>query len=109
MSWMIIAILIILAFAFLRLRHMKHKLFLILFILVLLFFYTTGSRVLAEHEINWKSVAGWEKGLKTYFAWLGGFVGNLRTITANAVRMDWEHRNRTDEAIRLVEEKEAEK
>jgi len=105
MNWIIIVVLVVLAFAFLRIRHMKHKLFLIVFILILLFFYTTGSQVLSEQSINWKSVAGVEKGLRTYFAWLGGIFGNLRSITANAIKMDWVQKNRTEEAIKVLEEK----
>lgn len=72
---------------------MKHKVFLIVFILVLLFIYTTGSRVLTGYDINWKSASGVEKGLKAYFAWFGGVFGNFKSITANAIKMDWSTNN----------------
>lgn len=106
MNWIIIGVLVILAFLFLRIRHIKHKFFLIVLLMILLFFYTTGSRVLSEQTINWQSIAGVEKGLKTYFAWLGGIFGNLKSITANAIKMDWVQKNRTEEAIKVLEEKE---
>lgn len=105
MNWMIIAVLIILAFAFLRLRHIKHKVFLITVIIILLFFYATASQVLSKQNIDWKSTSGLEKGAKVYFAWLGGFAGNLKVLTANAVKMDWAQKNRTEESIRVIEEK----
>lgn len=95
MNWIIIAVLIILAFVFLRMKHIKHKVFLVLIIIVLLFFYTTSSKILSEYDINWKSVSGMEKGLKVYFAWMGGIFDNLKVITSNAIKLDWEAKNRT--------------
>lgn len=105
MNWLIIIALIVLAFVFLRFRHIKHKVFLIGFIILLLFIYTTSSRVLAEHNIDWKSVGGIEKALKVYFSWIGGAFGNLKVITSNAIKMDWAAKNKTDESARLIEEK----
>ncbi len=105
MNWVIITVLIALAFFFLRVRHIKHKIFLIVIIVVLLFFYTTSSQVLSKHNIDWKSVSGIEKGLKVYFSWLGGALGNLKVLTANAVKMDWSVENSTN-GIKVVEGKE---
>lgn len=102
MNWIIIAALIVLAFAFLRLRHVKHKVFLISFIIILLFLYTTASQVLSNYDIDWKSFSGVEKGAKVYFSWLGGFFDNLKILTANAVKMDWTQKNRT-ESVRIEE------
>ena len=106
MYWLIIIVLVILAFVFLRMSHQKHKMFLIILILILLFLYTTASRILAERNINWKSVAGIEKATRVYFAWLGGAFSNLKTITANAIKMDWTQKNKTETAVRLIEEQE---
>ena len=103
MNWIIIAALIILAFFFLRVRHMKHKVFLIAIIIVLLFFYTTGSQILAKQNINWKSAGGVEQGLKLYFSWLGSLFDNVKVLTANAVKMDWS--TNATEGIRVVEKK----
>ena len=89
MNWLIIIVLIALAFFFLRVKHVKHKVFLIIIIVVLLFFYTTGSQILAKQNINWKSAAGIEQGLKLYFSWLGGVFDNLKVLTANAIKMEW--------------------
>jgi len=106
MNWLIIGGLIILAFLFLRVKHMKHKVFLVLVIVALLFFYGTGYKVLSGQDINWRSVKGVEKGARIYVAWLGGVFGNVRSLTANAIKMDWKQENRTDNAIRIVEEKQ---
>lgn len=89
MNWLIIVVLVALGFAFLKMKDMKHKTFLIIIVLLFLFIYTTGYQVLKGEDINWKSAAGIEKGLRLYFAWMGGMFDNLKVITANAIRMDW--------------------
>lgn len=109
MNWLIIAVLIILVLVFIKIRYIKHKVFLILFVLILLFFYITSSRILDEYNINWKSVAGIEKATKVYFAWLGGTFNNLKVITANTIKMDWAMKNKTETAVRVIEEKEENK
>jgi len=96
MNWIIIAILVILAFVFLRIRHVKHKIFLIVIIFALLFFYTTGSQILSEQDVDWKSVSGVEQGLRVYFTWVGGAFGNLKVLTTNAIKMDWGIENATE-------------
>jgi len=95
MNWLIVAILIVLAFIFLRISHMKHKLFLIIIIMFLLFFYTTGSSVLSGQNVDWKSFSGIEKAFKVYFSWLGGVFGNLKVLTTNAIKMNWDLGNST--------------
>lgn len=103
MNWIIVAVLIIMAFFFLRLKHLKHKIWLILFIIAILFFYSTGSQVLEGNEINWRSLGGIEKALKIYFSWLGGAFDNLKTITAGAIKMDWS-KNKTKETVQVIGE-----
>ena len=98
------AVLIILAFVFLRMRHARHRISLIVFILALLFFYITISNVFNRYDIDWKSATGIEKGMKVYFSWLGGAFGNLKAITVNAVKMDWSQKNKTDPAVQVIEE-----
>src|SRR3989338_565364 len=103
MSWIIIATLIILAFIFLRIGHMKHRFFLIFIIVLLLFFYLTASRIFKEYDINYKSAAGMEKGAKIYFSWFGGLFGNIKAVTTDAIKMDWGQKNRTDTAVKIIE------
>lgn len=98
-SWLIIAVFVVLLLVFFRVKYMKHKVFAVLFILVLLFLYVTASRVLAGQNINWKSVAGIEKAVKVYFVWLGGAFDNLKVLTGSAVKMDWSIQNKTAEKI----------
>ena len=89
MNWIIIIALVILAFSFLRVKHMKHKIYLVVIILIILFVYITATRILASHENDWKTVSGVSNALKIYFNWLRGVAGNFKVIAANAIHLDW--------------------
>jgi len=104
--WLIVIILVILAFVFLRMSHARRRTTLILLIVFLVFVYFTASHVFKQYDIDWKSASGLSKGAKVYFAWLGGAFGNLRTLTSNAIKMDWSQKNQTDTAVKIIEQKE---
>ena len=103
MNWIIIAALVVLAFVFLKIKHIKHKLVLVLIIIALLFVYTTGSQILDGYEIEWKTTEGMSRAIGLYTSWLGGVFDNLKVITANAIKMDWS-RN-VSEDVRIEEKK----
>jgi uncharacterized membrane protein (DUF373 family) len=89
LNWIIIIGLILLAFAFLRVKHLKHKVTAVLLILLILFLYTSFSSVISEKGINLKSSAGIESALRIYFNWLGHAFSNFKSLTGNAVKMEW--------------------
>jgi len=95
MYWVIIVALVVAAFLILRINHLKHRLTLVFIVVLLLFFCISVSSVFSKYNVDLKSVSGVERGAKIYFAWLGGAFGNMRDITANAVRMDWKFENKT--------------
>lgn len=103
MNWLIVIIFVVLILIFVKMRYLKHKVFVILVIILLLTIYLTASNVLSGYDINWKSVAGVEKAVKVYFVWLGGTFDNLKVLTANAVKMDWTKKNETSEKIKISE------
>lgn len=105
MYWIIIAILVVVAFFILRIHHLKHKIFLFLVVFAVLFIFITASNVVTKYKIDLKSVNGIEKGAKIYFAWLGGAFDNFKSITGNAIKMDWRFENKTSEAIKVSEKK----
>ncbi len=91
----LIVALILVILLVMKARHFKHRFFAVVFILIIIFIYITSTRVLAEYNINWKSVAGIEKAVKVYFVWIGGAFDNLKTLTGNVVKMDWGIKNKT--------------
>lgn len=47
------------------------------------------TMVFQGQEIDFKSIHGWSKASNLYFAWLGSFFKNVKSITSNAIKMDW--------------------
>jgi len=90
MNWIIFAIFIVLIFVFLRFKHLKHKIIAIFLIISVFFVYTTASSLFQGEDIDWKSFAGVEKATKIYFSWLGNALGNLKTLSGNAIKMNWD-------------------
>lgn len=103
MNWIILLVLIGVFVLIQKVRHFRHRFSLTAITLIIIFVYVTFSYALGGEEINWKSAEGIGKGIKIYFSWLAGSFDNVRTITANAVKMDWS-KNNTQE-IKVLEEK----
>ncbi len=85
----ILSILAIGIYMMAELRRFKHKLWAISIIVLLLFGYISFNIVLKGRNIDYQSVSGLTQAVKIYFSWLGGIFGNMKSITSNAVKMDW--------------------
>tara|TARA_Y100000310_G_scaffold147139_1_gene146403 strand:+ start:620 stop:937 length:318 start_codon:yes stop_codon:yes gene_type:complete len=96
LSWTVIAVLIIAAVLALKMNHLRHKLWIIALIFVALFLYTTASVVYAENELNINSVEGVFSAVKIYISWLGNGFQNLKSLSGQAVKMNW---SKTNESI----------
>lgn len=72
-----------------EIKRMKHKLFAIFLIALVLFVYFSFTAATNGKEINFKSIDGIKNIVQVYFSWLGGFFSNLKTITSNAIHMNW--------------------
>jgi hypothetical protein len=90
MSWLVLLILIGLTGFFLLVGNLRHKFFIIILLVLILFVYVSGSLVLDDEDINWKSVSGVFKGIKVYFVWLGNFFSNIQELTGKAADMNWQ-------------------
>src|SRR3989344_5300964 len=85
----IIALIVALIWIFVELRRFKHKFFAILLIALILFSYFGFVVTLKGKDINYKSIDGLQNVAKFYFIWIGSVFKNFKTITANAIKMDW--------------------
>ncbi len=85
------------AFMFLRVKHMKHKIYMIGVIVLLLLVYVTASQVLSTYNLNWKSSQDLITGVKVYFSWVLGVGENFKNIGGNVIKMDWKLKNQTSE------------
>ena len=80
---------------FSELTRWKHKFWTILLIGLLLFAYLSFVIVLKNQDINYRSFSGLMTAGKLYFSWLGNVFVNMKTITTNAIKMDWRGTNST--------------
>ena len=88
-SWIVIGILIVMVFYFIRMKHAKHKIFAIVIIVLILFFYTTFSAVLSKSNNDLSTFGGAVKMTKLYFSWLFNGFSNIRNLAGNAIKLDW--------------------
>ncbi|MBT3405326.1 hypothetical protein HN832_00445 [archaeon] len=85
----VVAILVIVVWLMLEFQRLKHKFLAIFVIGFMLSVYFTGFYVFNGKEIDYKSVSGLIDMSKTYFSWLFSIAGNFKSLTVNAVKMDW--------------------
>ncbi len=74
---------------FVEVKRFKHKAYAILLIVLIVFTYISFAATIKGKNLDLKSVDGIKGAGKLYFAWLGSIFGNLKTLTTNAVHMDW--------------------
>ena len=86
---LIISVLIIAIWVIIEIKRLKHKLFAIFLIGLILFGYFSFTVSLRGQDIDIKTVPGIIEASKLYFSWLGSAFGNMKSITTNAIRMDW--------------------
>jgi len=86
---LIISVLVILVWLLLEFKRLKHRIFALFIIFLILFVYFTGLFVFKDTTIDYKSVPGLVSASKVYFSWVLSISGNFKTITSNAVGLDW--------------------
>ncbi len=92
---LVVAVLIIAIWTIIEIKRFKHKLFAIFLIILILFTYLSFTAVLKDKDINFKSATGIKEAGSLYVSWLGTLFGNLKSITTQAIDMDWKHVNKT--------------
>jgi len=92
-NFVILAVLVflvlLLVLLFLKAKTMQHKTYAILITVMLIFFYVTGSKIIAENNVDLKTFDGMVTAGKLYFSWLGHVLQNTKVLIGNAVKMDW--------------------
>ncbi len=86
---LVLAVLIIAIWIVIEMKRLKHKLFAIFLIGLILFGYFSFTFSLRGQDLDLKSVSGVMEASKIYLSWLGSSFGNMKTITSNAIKMDW--------------------
>ncbi len=88
-SWIVIAVLILVALFLLEFKDIKHRFFLFIVIIFLLFMFVSMGIVYFNYDIDLTSFDGVVKSGKIYFTWVGNFFSNFKDISGYAVKHDW--------------------
>ncbi len=86
---LIVGILIVGIWIIIEFKRFRHKLLAIFLILLIVFTYVSFLVTLKGKDIDFKSIDGIKTAGTLYFSWLGSVFSNVKTITTNAIRMDW--------------------
>ena len=86
---LIVLILIGAIWIFVEFKRFRHKTWAILLIILILFTYISFIATIKGKNLDFHSIQGIKDAGGLYFSWLGSVFGNLKTITANAIHMDW--------------------
>ncbi|VVB78951.1 Uncharacterised protein [uncultured archaeon] len=88
-NFIIVIILIVVAVVAIKMNHLRHKSGIVVLILIALFFYVTVTFVTNKNNIDLTTYDGFMSGMKVYGGWLVNGFQNIKSITGNAVKMDW--------------------
>ena len=88
-TFFIIAVLVISIWVIIEMKRMKHKIFAIVLIALILFSYLSATIIFREHDVDFKTAPGVIDAGKIYFSWLSSVFVNFKTITTNAIHMEW--------------------
>ncbi|MEK6848886.1 MAG: hypothetical protein AABX65_04620 [Nanoarchaeota archaeon] len=72
-----------------KVAELRHKFFVASILVLLLLFYVSFSLVAKDAGVDVGTADGIVKATGIYFNWLGTLFGNMRSITSNAVKLDW--------------------
>ena len=92
-SWIVIIILVVIGIISIKMNHLKHRMFVIILVLIALFLYSSMALVTTQNDLDFNSTEGFFKTIKVYGGWLANGFKNFKTITGNAVKMDWSSTN----------------
>lgn len=89
----IIAILVIAIWMIFGFKRMRHKLLAIFLIALILFTFFSFNTAFKGKDLSVNNISDLGKITKIYFSWLGNVFMNLKTISGQAVKMDWQGNN----------------
>ena len=91
--WVFAIAFVLIIILLIKMRYFKHKLSWILIIFGCLFLYLTFMASISGKNIDLNSFDGLRNAGSLYFSWLGNAFSNVKTLTSNAIKMDWNLHN----------------
>ncbi len=92
-DWIIILIFVIFIVLLTKISHFRHRFFVITLVLIFLFLFITWSIVNAKNQLDFSTSKGVMNSIGIYWGWLANSFNNLKSLTGNAVKMDWTSTN----------------
>ena len=85
----VIGIIIIIVWFINAFSTIKYKIFAVLLIAIILFTYISFSVTIRDKNIDLTTVSGFVTANKLYFSWLVNVFKNFKTVTVQAIKLDW--------------------
>ncbi len=92
---LIVSVLVFITWFILEFKRLKHRIFAIFIIVFIIFLYLSMTIVFKYKNVDYKTIPGIMDATKIYFSWLFSVSGNFKSITTNAIQMDWSGNNQT--------------
>ncbi len=95
MNWVIIIFIAIVVFVFVisKIMGIKQNIFAFIIIALVLFSFLSFSLAFNGKNISIDSVAGLQEAGVIYLAWVGNAFDNVKIITTQAIKLDWQTNN----------------
>ena len=85
----VIGIIIIIVWFINAFSTIKYKIFAVLLIAIILFTYISFSVTIRDENLDLTTVSGFITANKLYFSWLVNVFKNFKTVTVQAIKLDW--------------------
>ena len=92
-NWIIIIVLMVVAFIAVKYIHIRHRILVVLILLLGLFVFI-GITSLSD-QTDFSTTQGAVSSLKTYGGWLGNVYSNLKSVIGEVIKLDWVGGNNT--------------
>ena len=89
MNWILIMVLIVIAFVLFKFKEIRHRFGLTLGIIAIIFLVVTVGSLYATNNLDLTSVEGLVRAGKLYFDWLGSAFRNIVKVSGYAIKQDW--------------------
>ena len=85
----VVAIIIVAIFFFVKVRYIKHKLTWIFILMLILLTYIGFLASTAGQDFDLSTFEGSQTAIKLYLAWLSNGFDNMKVLTGQATKLDW--------------------
>ena len=94
-SLVIVGVVVILIWLIMEFKRFRHKLLALFLIITVLSLYVSFNLAFKGESVDIGSMSGIKETFGIYFSWVGTVSQNFKTITSNAINMDWGRDNKT--------------